>query len=380
MKAHHTLNDIHDTHQTVLLRVDLNMPISKGKFTHKERFERILPTLFTLRDQDHKIVIISHLGRPEGIDETLSLKPIMEIFKEIDIKPFFANTIDEAKKIISTMKPKDVLILENIRFFKEEEINDQKFAKKLASMGDIYVNEAFSCSHRPHASIVGIPNYIPAYMGESLSDELRYLHKCFDPKRKPLMSILGGAKISSKIHLLNHLIKCADYVVLGGGMANTFLAALGHDMGDSLIEKKGFKEAIKLWNKAQEKIILPIDGITDQKTIIEFETQSVPKDMKIMDIGPKTIIKIQELLASCKSVIWNGPMGVFEKNPFHQGTKKIAKMLADDNSLTRVVGGGDTLAAIGDYQNAMTHASTAGGAFLEYLEGDSLPGLKVFGI
>jgi len=384
--------NINITDKRIILRVDLNVPIQEGKVTDKSRINKIIPIIKELINKKAKIILISHLGRPKGkIDKNLSLKPIAPILENLlDSKVYFSNEsygsaiIEKSKKI----KPGEVLLLENIRFNKEEESNDENFAKELAKVGDIYVNEAFSCSHREHASVCEITKYIDSYAGKLLSEEVNIINMLTNKAKKPVSCIIGGSKISTKIGVLTNLVKKIQNIIIVGAMANNFIKYKGHNIGKSLFEKDKeslLKDIIKKCEANNCKLIIPVDVIVAKsyesdaqlKTLNQIEDTDL-----ILDIGKNTINKIYNIIDESKTILWNGPAGYFELEKFSNGSNKIAKKITENTkskSLTSIIGGGDTIAAInksGCY-NGFTYTSTAGGAFLELLEGKILPGIKV---
>ena len=375
----------------ILLRLDLNVPLSKGKITDTNRIDKILPTIKFLLKQKAKIIILSHVGRPKGkVIEALSLKPICE-----DLKIKLKQNIKLITKNIKEIKSDDlfnghddkIVILENLRFYQEEEMNDDVFAKHLASLADIYVNDAFSCSHRAHASIFEITKFIPSYAGLQLNLEIDALTKITSEIKKPITCIIGGSKISSKINIIKNLINNFDNIVIVGGMANNILKYQGYEIGKSIHEKdcdQIIEEIFFLSKKENCKIIYPEDVTTGKNldSLPEIKgLENVLKDELILDIGPKTIKIINQLIEESSTILWNGPAGYFENSNFAKGSIEIAKKIVEknkNNTIYSVAGGGDTVALLNSV--GATHhfnfISTAGGAFLEYLEGKELPGIK----
>ena len=375
----------------VLLRLDLNVPLSNGKITDTTRIDKILPTINFLLKNNAKIIILSHVGRPKGkVINELSLKPICESLK---------NKLDQDIKIISKnikeIKPGDlfdtpnekIVIIENLRFYDEEEKNDSMFAKHLASLGDIYVNDAFSCSHRAHASIYEITKFIPSYAGLQLKLEIDALTKITSKIQKPITCIIGGSKISSKINIIKNLISKFDNIIIVGGMANNILKYKGYEIGKSIQEdncEQIIEEIFFLSKKEGCKIIYPEDVITGKDLNGSpkiKELNNVSKDELILDIGPKTIKIINQLIEESNTILWNGPAGYFENPSFSSGSVAIAKKIVEknkDNTIFSVAGGGDTVALLNSIEvtSSFNFVSTAGGAFLEYLEGKELPGIK----
>ncbi len=376
----------------ILLRLDLNIPIENGKIVDTNRIDKIIPTLKFLIKKKSKILIISHIGRPGGkIDKKLSLKPVCEYLKKNfnqKIKLIEKNIIELNKNEISKhFQKNEILILENIRFYKEEENNEDEFSKHLASLGDIYVNDAFSCSHRMHSSVFNITKFIPSYSGIQFDLEVESLKKITENIKKPVTCIIGGSKISTKINIIKNLISKFDKIIFVGGMANNILDFMKHEIGKSIKEKNCkniISEIFDLSNKNKCKIVYPIDvlvgkNLKDTSTIKSID--QVKNDEIILDIGPKTIKIIENIIEESKTILWNGPAGFFENKNFSTGSEKIAKKIAECNKLKKnfsVAGGGDTVAVINSFNliNRFNFVSTAGGAFLEFLEGKELPGIK----
>ena len=378
--------------KTVLLRADLNVPRNGNTVTDTTRIDRLKPTITYLNKQGAKTLILSHFGRPEGErNPEMSVAFLTSALeKSWDLPVSFAQDCigERAQNAVDNAKPGDIVLLENVRFHPGEKKNDPDFAKALASLGDIYVNDAFSASHRAHASTEGIAAFLPSAAGLLMEEELNALNAALENPKKPVLAVAGGSKISTKLGLLENLVTKVDFLVLGGGMANTFLHARGIKMGKSLCETDMAETARKITKKADEsrcEIILPQDVVvaTELKENAEHTTvdiYGIPEDHMAIDIGDKTIAYITEKVKSCRTVVWNGPMGVFEIKPFDTGTNAVAKIVAEQSksgACTSVAGGGDTVAAL---ENAGTSAdfsyiSTAGGAFLEWLEGKELPGV-----
>ena len=379
----------------VILRVDLNVPMQEGKVTDKSRIKKIIPVIKKLISKKAKIILISHLGRPNGkIDEKLSLKPITPVLENLlGSKVYFSNQsygskiIEKSKKI----KSGEVLLLENIRFNKEEEANEKNFAKELSKVGDIYVNEAFSCSHRAHASVCEITKHIDSYAGKLLSEEVNIINILANKAKKPVSCIIGGSKISTKIGVLTNLVKKMQNIIIVGAMANNFIKYKGHNIGKSLFEKDKdnlIKDIIKKCEANNCELIIPEDVIVAKSYESDPQLKSLNKindsDL-ILDIGENTINKIYNIIDKSKTILWNGPAGYFEIEMFSVGSNKIAKKITENTqnkSLTSIAGGGDTVAAINKFgcYNGFTYISTAGGAFLELLEGKILPGIKALEI
>jgi len=383
-----TLDHLQAYGKRILVRLDLNLPIHKGHVTDLTRLIRSLPTLKELTAMGGKVIVMTHLGRPRGVDPSLTLAPIADALKQAmaPIPVFFSEACQGplVEEKIQSLHPGEILLLENIRFVEGEEKNDPAFARQMARWGDIYVSDAFSASHRAHASTEGIAHFLPSYAGRLMEKELKALDMALAHPKRPLMAIVGGAKVSTKLPLLEHLIEKVDVLVVGGAMANTFLAALGYNIGASLYESDLLETTKSLLDKGCE-ILLPIDGVV-AKALEELDSvrtclvSDIQKDEKIFDIGPKTCDRILERLQSCHTLIWNGPVGVFETAPFNKGTTDLAVgvgKLTRQGSLLSVAGGGDTVAALvhAGVLNDFTYVSTAGGAFLEWLEGKPLPGV-----
>ncbi|MDB9936694.1 phosphoglycerate kinase [Candidatus Pelagibacter sp.] len=375
----------------VLLRLDLNVPLSNGEITDTTRIDKILPTINFLLRNNAKVIILSHVGRPKGkVINELSLKPICENLKNKlnqDIR-LISKNIKEVRSVDLFNAPGEkIIILENLRFYKEEEKNDNVFAKHLASLADIYVNDAFSCSHRAHASISKITKFIPSYAGLQLNLEIDALTKITSEIQKPITCIIGGSKISSKINIIKNLISKFDNIIIVGGMANNILRYKGYEIGKSVQENNCdqiIEEIFFLSKKEGCKIIYPED-VTIGKDLNGLpkikELNDVSKDELILDIGPKTIKIINKLIDESNTILWNGPAGYFENVSFSKGSIEIAKKIVEknkDNKIYSVAGGGDTVALLNSIKatNDFNFVSTAGGAFLEYLEGKELPGIK----
>lgn len=387
-----TLDDLNPLGKVVLLRADLNVPMQDGKVTDDTRLTRLVPTLVELSAKGAKTVILSHFGRPKGKDASLTLRPVGKALSERYGKPllFVDDCIGEvAQAAISDMKNGDVILLENVRFYPEEEKNDKSFAQAIAMLGQAYVNDAFSCAHRAHATTHGIATLLPAYAGRLMEAELNALSAALEKPERPVVAIVGGAKISTKIDLLNNLVTKIDTLVLGGGMANTFLAALDNPVGKSLCEREMKDQALKIMATAKAsncQIFLPVDATVATEFKANPPTRNLAVDNvkdndMMLDIGKETVAALDKVLQTAKTVLWNGPMGAFETAPFDAGTVAVAKKVADlteAKKLLSVAGGGDTVAALAHagVEEKMTYVSTAGGAFLEWLEGKTLPGVK----
>jgi len=379
--------------KTIILRLDLNVPLNEKKIQDKTRILLNLPFLKNLIKKKAKIIIISHLGRPKGIKNSeLSLTPIYKFLKEqLKTKVYFfmGDINEETKSKFSYLQESEIILLENIRFFKEESKNDDDFAKKLASLGDIYINDAFSCSHREQASIHKIAKYIKeSYAGPLLKKEVNAISSVIQNKKEPVTCIIGGSKVSTKINVITNLIKNVNNIIIVGAMANNFLTFKGLKVGKSLIEKDSEKIINDIYTKAKKyncNIFIPEDCnvSTDFKGSGKIKKQdSIDKNEIILDIGPKTIKNIENIIDQSNTVLWNGPAGYFENKNFSTGTLAIARKISENTakkSLVSILGGGDTVSAINKSNDkfTFTHLSTAGGAFLEFLEGKDLPGLNV---
>ncbi len=374
----------------ILLRLDLNVPLENGKISDATRIDKILPTLNFLIQQKTKIIIISHIGRPRGKKvKELSLKPICEDLRKklnVKVKLITENIYNIKNKDYLEKFDEEILILENIRFYPEEEKNDHRFAKHLASLGDLYVNDAFSCSHRLHASIHQISKYLPSFSGLQLDLEVAALNKIISEIVKPITCIIGGSKISTKINIIKNLIPKFDYIIIVGGMANNFIEYFGNNIGKSIKEKNCYllvKEIISLSEKNKCKIIYPDDVVVSKNLNGASKNKKLDQilpDEMILDIGPKTINNIINIINNSKTILWNGPAGYFENPNFANGSIKIAKKIVENNKSNKifsVVGGGDTVSLLNRLKitNNFNFVSTAGGAFLEYLEGKKLPGI-----
>lgn len=387
-----TLDDVDVSHKTVLVRADLNLPMQDGKVTDVTRVERLLPTIRELIQRHAKIILMSHFGRPKGQrHEAESLKHLLPALEEVFGQSihFSSDCIGPgAIRLAKALQSGEILLLENLRFHEAEEKNDGGFAKALASLADIYVNDAFSCSHRAHASVVAITQVLPAVAGRGMQAELEALRQVLADPKRPLMAIVAGSKVSTKLDLLRNLVRKVDFLVVGGGMANTFLSALGRPIGQSLYESEMMDTARSILEAAKGsgcEVILPQDvavttDIKSQSTRRIAAISDVQPEDKIVDIGELTGATICSKLAACATVIWNGPVGIFEIPPFDVGSVSLAKGIAEltrKGSLISVAGGGDTLAALAHAgcSDGFTYTSTAGGAFLEWLEGKTLPGV-----
>ena len=387
MKSIKSLENIEN--KNIILRLDLNVPIVNGKITDTNRIDKVLPTINYLIKKKAKIIIISHVGRPNGkIVKELSLEPVSlciknKIKKEVSLLK--ENIFSLKKKDIFKDTKNEVVLLENIRFYSEEEANDDKFSEKLASFGEIYVNDAFSCSHRDHASVTNITKYIPSYSGIQINAEVNALNKITSEIKKPITCIIGGSKISSKINIIKNLIPRFNNIIIVGAMANNIFKHKGLNIGKSIYEKNIGNIIEEIFSYAENnkcKIFFPKDVKVGKKLndkSVNKELKDIKDDDIILDVGPKTLIEIKQTIDSSSTILWNGPLGYFENKNFSFGSTEIAKYIANKgNKIYSVVGGGDTVAVINslNMKNKFNFVSTAGGAFLEYLEGKDLPGIK----
>lgn len=387
-----SLRDIDVKGKVVLLRADLNVPAKDGKVTDTTRIDRLKETIDFLCEKGAKTAVLSHFGRPKGgPDPEFSLAFLAPVLKKQwnhDVV-FAADCIGpEAQKAIDALTPGGIVLLENLRFHKGEEANDPAFIRELAKPGQVYVNDAFSAAHRAHASTEGLAHHLPTAAGFLMEAELTALTRALEKPEKPVAAIVGGAKISTKLSVLNNLVQKVDYLVLGGGMANTFLFAQGVEVGKSLCEKDMAEEARRISATAQKagcRIVLPVDRICVREFGPNVPTETlpataIPADVEAVDVGPQTVAEVTKILESCRTVLWNGPLGVFEVKPFDAGTNGLARAVADltrKGTLLSVAGGGDTVSALENagVAGAFSYVSTAGGAFLEWMEGKDLPGV-----
>lgn len=381
-----TVRDIDVKGKRVLVRVDFNVPLKGDKVTDDTRIRAALPTIRYLLEKGAAVILMSHLGRPkEGPEPKYSMKPTATRLADLLGKPVaFAEDCvgPKAETAASALKPGDVLVLENTRFYKGETKNDPKLAEQMAKLGDVYVNDAFGSAHRAHSSTEGIARLRPAVSGFLMEKELQYLGSVMENPGRPFVAILGGAKVSDKIGVISSLLDKADTLLIGGGMANTFLKAKGLVVGDSLVEDEVLETAKELLAKAGARMLLPVDVVVAQAMEANAPMKTVAADKvesgwRILDVGPETVKKYKAALLPAKTVVWNGPMGVFEMAPFAAGTKAVASVLAELQGATTVVGGGDSVAAVtqAGLADKISHISTGGGASLEFLEGKPLPGV-----
>ncbi len=388
-----TLDDADVKGKRVLVRVDFNVPMQDGEVADVSRIARNSPTVAEIADRGGKVILLSHYGRPKGRDQRESLRPVVAAVARILGRPIaFADDCigATAAKAVAALQPGDILCLENTRFHEGEETNDAAFAAALARLGDIYVDDAFSVAHRAHASVDALARLLPAYAGRAMAEELQALERALHAPQRPVAAIVGGAKVSTKLDLLGNMLTHVDTLIIGGGMANTFLAAQGHPIGKSLCENELKATARDILAKAKsqgKEIVLPVDAVVAPKVAAGVASRVVPVtevgggDM-ILDIGPRTIEHVVSVLARVKTLVWNGPFGAFEYEPFDNGTIEVAEAAAEltaAGKLVSIAGGGDTMAALNraGVTDRFTYVSTAGGAFLEWLEGKTLPGVEV---
>jgi phosphoglycerate kinase len=383
MKKITYIDEVEIKDKTILLRVDFNVSLNPDhSIANDARITQALPTINYLLKNNNRLILISHLGRPKGVDENLSLKVVVERLKEYlkGISISLAKTLAEVKE-----KKERIVVLENIRFFPEEKNYSTLFAQKLASLAEVYVNDAFGVCHRADTSVVGPPQFLSAYGGLLLKKEITMIDKVLKNPQKPVVAIIGGAKVSTKINLLEKLTKLVDYLVIGGGLANTFLCAQNYQIGNSFCEYEATQIARRFLAKQINKkpyIILPRDAVVakdkESKEKMVVKISEIPKDYCIFDLGPETLAEIGHILAKAKTIIWNGPVGYFENPNFRDGTDFIYYSITQNKNAVSVVGGGDTLAAISkkEYLEKITHISTGGGAMLEYIEKGTLPGIE----
>lgn len=381
-----SIRDVDVSEKRVLVRVDFNVPMGPdGTITDDRRIRESLPTLRYLVNHGAKVILMSHLGRPDGkVVPKYSLRPVAERLSQLLGQPvqFAPSTIGpEAEQAVRSLQPGGALLLENVRFYPGEEANDPSFTQELAKLGDIFVNDAFGTAHRAHASTVGIARFLPAVAGFLMEKELRALGGALESPKHPLVAIVGGAKVSSKIGVLRNLQPKVDRLLVGGGMANTFLKAKGYHVGRSLVEDDKLDVARDILRPAGDKLVLPVDAVIAQKAEPGAETRvvavdAVPQDWMILDVGPKTVDEYAQIAGSAGTVIWNGPLGLFEIPEFSEGTRRLGEALAKAPAQV-VVGGGDLVAALEqfDLTDRLEHVSTGGGASLEFLEGKELPGV-----
>jgi phosphoglycerate kinase len=390
MPAFRTLDDANLAGKRVLCRVDLNVPIANGQVTDATRIERVVPTLREIMDKGGALIVLAHFDRPKGkVVPEMSLKPVAPALEKLLGRPvrFVFTDWREAPKL--DVKPGECVLMENTRYHPGEEKNDESFSKMLAGLGDLFVNDAFSAAHRAHCSTEGVAHFVPAYAGRAMEAELRALQSALETPKRPVIAIVGGAKVSTKLDLLGNLVKKVDCLVIGGAMANTFLVAQGHDVGKSLAEADLADTARHILETAEDTkcaIILPVDAIVAKEFKAgavnhDYGIDAIPADGMILDVGPLSIDRVRAAIDDAHTLVWNGPLGAFEISPFDTATVAAAKHAGartKARKLVSVAGGGDTVAALNHagVANDLTYVSTAGGAFLEWLEGKPLPGVK----
>lgn len=383
-----SIRDVSVKGKRVFVRVDFNVPLSKGEIRDETRIRATLPTIQYLIDQGAKVILASHLGRPNGqVDEELRLTPVANRLSELLNKPVYKAQESVGNLVqaqVEQLKDGDVLLLENVRFYPGEENNDPELAKAFADLADLYVNDAFGAAHRAHASTEGIAHHIPAVSGLLMEKELEVLGKALTNPDRPFTAIVGGAKVKDKINVIENLLNLADNIIIGGGLAYTFIKAQGHEIGKSLVDNDKLDLALSFLQKAKDKgvnFLLPVDVVVTDDFSADANTRivdidSMPADWEGIDIGPKSREIFAKTIADSKLIVWNGPMGVFEIEPFSHGTKAVGQACADTKGYT-VIGGGDSAAAVEKFHMAeqMDHISTGGGASLEFMEGKALPGV-----
>jgi phosphoglycerate kinase len=387
-----TLDDVDPAGKTALVRCDLNVPVQDGKVSDATRIERLVPTLDELARKGARVVAMSHFGRPKDKEPELSLRQLVPALSQAlggKAVSFAADCVGpEAKRTVDDLKPGGVALLENLRFHKEEEANDRGFAQALASLGDLYVDDAFSAAHRAHASTEAIAHLMPAVAGRLMQAELEALAAALETPERPVMAIVGGAKVSTKLDMLKFILGRVDVLAIGGAMANTLLAAEGVEVGASLVERDmaaSAKSLIAAAKAAKKELVLPVDAVVAPRLAAGVATEIVPveriaKNRMILDIGPESVALVAQRLERCRTLVWNGPVGAFETKPFDKGTIALARKAAEltrSGRLKSVAGGGDTVAALAaaGITDALSYVSTAGGALLEWLEGRDLPGV-----
>ena len=394
MAALRTLEDLEIGGKRVLVRADLNLPLNRGRVGDTLRIERLAPTLMELTDGGARVVILSHFGRPQGrVVAEMSLRPVLAPLSAAlggKAVAFAGDCVGaEAEALVAALGDGEVALLENLRFHAGEESNDPEFVARLAALGELYVNDAFSCAHRAHGSVVGLPRLLPAAAGRGMEAELKALGAALEAAERPLMAVVGGAKVSTKLELLHNLVAKVDVLVIGGGMANTFLHARGLEIGRSLAEQAMAATARAILSRAEVaacEMMLPLDAVVAEAlepgaAIETVAVERVPAAAMILDIGPETAALVARKLEDCRTLLWNGPLGAFETPPFDRGTTRLARAaaaLTEAGRLMSVAGGGDTLAALNraGVAASFSYVSAAGGAFLEWLEGRELPGVK----
>ena len=387
-----TVRDIDVKGKKVLVRCDFNVPMQDGKITDDTRIVSALPTIEYLVQHGAKVILMSHMGRPDGKPKKeFTLQPVADRLSQLLGKPVIFESADrvvdeKVRQVAASLAEGDVMLLENVRFRKEETKNGAEFAKELASLGDIFVNDAFGTAHRAHASTAGIADYLPCVSGFLIEKEVQFLGTAIENPARPFVAIMGGAKVGDKIPVIENLLKKVDALIIGGGMAYTFFKAEGLEIGTSILDQDSLEMAKEIFTKADQagvKLLLPVDAVCAKEfrndtEFAVYEKDKIPSDRMGMDIGPKTVELFQKEIAAAKTIVWNGPMGVFEMPNFAAGTRAIAEALAASDAVT-IIGGGDSAAACEQFglKDKMTHISTGGGASLEFLEGKVLPGVAV---
>ncbi len=385
MAAKKTIRDVDVRGKRVLLRVDFNVPLQDGVITDDRRIRSALPTIEYLLDGGAAVIVMSHMGRPKGqVVDALRLTPVAARLADLLDRPVtkLDDCVGEAvERVALAAQPGDVILLENLRFHPQEKENEPEFARQLAALADLYVNDAFGAAHRAHASVVGVTEYLPSVAGLLMEKELAALGGALDDPARPFVAILGGAKVSGKIEVIDNLLPLVDRLLIGGGMANTFFKAQGYPVGDSLVEDDALQVAQDALARGGDKLMLPVDVVVadafdNQAHSQVVAAQDVPAGWRILDVGPETLERFAGVLRQARTVVWNGPMGVFEMENFAQGTFAVARLLAETEAIT-VIGGGDSAAAIeqSGLADKMSHISTGGGASLEFLAGKTLPGV-----
>ena len=381
-----SIKDVSWSGKRAFVRCDFNVPQNdQGAITDDARIRAALPTIEYLRDQGAIVILSSHLGRPKGkVNESMRLTPVAERLSEllgVEVRKLDDCVGAEVEAAVAELQPGDIVLLENTRFHAGEEKNDPELAKQMAALADVFVNDAFGAAHRAHASTAGVADYLPAVAGFLLEKEIDFLGSAVEDPERPMVAILGGAKISDKIGVIDNLLTKADSLLIGGGMANTFFAAKGYEMGDSLVEQDALDQAKTLMDKAGDKLVLPVDLVVADAFSVDAEKKVVSADgvepgWRALDIGPETVSQFTKACAKAGTVVWNGPMGVFEMAPFAEGTFALARALAESEAMT-IIGGGDSTSAVeqAGVAEKITHISTGGGASLEFLEGKELPGV-----
>lgn len=384
-----SINDLDVAGKRVFVRVDFNVPLDGGHITDDTRIRAALPTIEKLADSGAKVILASHLGRPKGqVNEDMRLAPAGKRLSELlgkDVRALSESTGDAVKEAVASMQEGDIILLENVRFHAGEEKNDPELAKQFAELADLYVNDAFGAAHRAHASTAGIAEHLPAASGMLMEKELDVLGKALAEPERPFTAIIGGAKVKDKIGVIDHLLDKVDHLLLGGGLSYTFTKAQGHDVGNSLVEEDKIDLAKSFIQKAEEKGVklhIPTDAVVASEFKADAETKTVPTDSipegwMGLDIGPETAAEYADVIRQSKTILWNGPMGVFEMDAFAEGTRTVAQAVAETDGYT-IIGGGDSAAAVEkfDLADRMDHVSTGGGASLEFMEGKDLPGVS----